>query len=246
MNNILCILLLTVGTSFHAFCQNTALSPLNNKVKAASIKPETSTMNWFAIQGEQKAKIGVVQTDLQKEAGKLRVITTVKMVQAASAWVDTTVVDTLNFKPIYHSSYNQQRDMVLAFDEEVTGYYLDKQTNTKTIVSEKANGNFFDSNFYPQLIRFLPLKEGYQTTLSIFDFNPKAKTGIMTASIRNTEKINMDFHGKKQAVWKVETTDEISNNTVVNTYYICMDNRKILKQEIDFGGRKMLMELVEK
>jgi hypothetical protein len=43
-------------------------------------------------------------------------------------------------------------------------------------------------------------------------------------------------------VWKVEATDDISNNAAVSTYYIDRSTRKILKQEIEIGGRKMLME----
>lgn len=53
------------------------------------------------------------------------------------------------------------------------------------------------------------------------------------------------LNGRERLVWKVETKDNISNNTAVSTYYIDTSTRKILKQEIDFGGRKMVMELVE-
>ncbi len=67
--------------------------------------------------------------------------------------------------------------MVLQFVEKITGYYLDKQTGTTTQISEKTEAPFFDSNFYPQLLRLLPLKKNYATTISIFDYNPKSKSG---------------------------------------------------------------------
>tara|TARA_R110002051_G_scaffold87713_4_gene154471 strand:+ start:8138 stop:8260 length:123 start_codon:yes stop_codon:yes gene_type:complete len=37
--------------------------------------------------------------------------------------------------------------MVLKFGDKITGYYLDKQTNTKTPISEEARNSYFDSNF---------------------------------------------------------------------------------------------------
>jgi hypothetical protein len=86
---------------------------------------------------------------------------------------------------------------------------------------------------------------GYSQTISIFDYNPTSKIGVITATVKNTEETTIDFKGKEKKVWKVETTDDISNNSTINTYYIEKSTRKILKQEIDFGGRKMLMELVE-
>jgi hypothetical protein len=120
--------------------------------------------------------------------------------------------------------------MVLKFGEKITGYYLDKQTGKKTEISEETDKPFFDSNFYPQLIRLLPLKERYSNTISIFDYNPVSKIGVITATIKNTEETTINFNGKKKQVWKVETTDDISNNVAISTYYIDKSTRKILKQ----------------
>jgi hypothetical protein len=68
---------------------------------------------------------------------------------------------------------------------------------------------------------------------------------VITATIKDTEESSMNYNDKDIKVWKVKTTDEISNNSATSTFYIDKSTRKILKQEIDFGGRKMLMELVE-
>lgn len=135
--------------------------------------------------------------------------------------------------------------MVLKFGEKISGYYLDKQSGNRTKISEIAETPFFDSNFYPQFIRLLPLEENYTTTISIFDYNPKSKTGVITATIRKTEQDTINSNGEIKQVWKVEVTDDISNNSAISTYYIEKSTRKILKQEIDVGGRKMLMELIE-
>ncbi|WP_117884139.1 DUF3108 domain-containing protein [Aureibaculum luteum] len=239
------ILLFTLSVSVNVFSQETLLSPINNPAINKLIKSETSQMDWFMFQDTLKVQIGKVHTEIQKKKKNIYIITTVDMAQSPTKWIDSTIVGTLNFEPKYHSSYNQQRDMVLEFGEKITGYYLDKKTETKTEISEEVETSFFDSNFYPQLIRFLPLMNGYSKTISIFDYNPTAEIGVITATIKNAEEITINFNGKERSVWKVETTDDISNNTAVSTYYIDTSTRKILKQEIDFGGRKMLMELVE-
>ncbi|WP_420574209.1 hypothetical protein [Kordia sp.] len=227
------------------FSQQVLISPMKNQANIDFLNSETSKMSLYMMQDATKIPIGNIQTQIKKETEKTYIITTVNMKQSTNKWIDTTVVATQTLKPIYHSSFNQQRAMVLKFGEHITGYYLDKSTNVKTEVSEKITTSFFDSNFYPQLIRLLPLKNEYSGTISIFDFNPKSKIGVITATIKNTQETTIDVHGIEKQVWKVETTDDISNNTTVSTYYIEKSTRKILKQEIDFGSRKMLMELEE-
>lgn len=245
MKNTICLLLFILGISAQITCQETPLSPKNNPADMGLIKPEDSKMLWSLIKDSTEIQIGEVQTKIRIEKDKICIITTVDMKQSPDKWIDSTVVSKRNFEPIYHSSFNQQRDMVLEFGDHITGYYLDKKSNTTTPISEETNTPFFDSNFYPLLIRFLPLNEGYANTISIFDYNPKSKTGVISATIKNTEKTTTEYGKETKQVWKVETTDDISDNAATSTYYIDISTRKILKQEIDFGGRKMIMRLLE-
>jgi hypothetical protein len=243
MKNTICILLVIFGLSNPLFSQKILLTPSNNTAYKNLIKSETSEMTWFMLQDSLKIQLGNIHTQIEREKEKIYLITTINLKNSPTKWIDSTIVETQTFKPIYHSSYNQQRDMILKFEENITGFYLDKQTDTKTEILEKTEEPFFDSNFYPQLIRLLPLKSNYSTAISIFDYNPKSKIGVITATIKNTEETTINFNGKAIQVWKVETTDDISNNSATNTYYIEKTTR--LKQEIDFGGRKMLMELAK-
>ncbi|KZS39298.1 hypothetical protein AWE51_12180 [Aquimarina aggregata] len=245
MPAIFYLLLFILGSSTLATCQELPLSPKNNPSDINLLESETSKMSWFMVKDSIEIKIGDIHTKISKEKDRTSIITTVVMQQSASKWIDSTIVSTKNFAPIYHSSFNQQRDMVLKFDEKITGYYLDKRTNTRTQISEEADKPFFDSNFYPQLIRLLPLKNGYSNSISIFDYNPKSKIGVITATILNTEISAIKHNGELKQIWRVETTDEISKNTAINTYYIDISTRKTLKQEIDISGRKMIMKLVE-
>ncbi|MDN5478434.1 MAG: hypothetical protein L0G39_15975 [Chryseobacterium sp.] len=156
-------------------------------------------------------------------------------------WTDSTIVKTANFEPVYHSFFNMSRDIVLKSEKnKVTGYYLDKNSQKKDQIEIPAK-DYFESSSYPMLIRFLPLKENYTANLSIFDYNPDAKKGMMKAYVSEVKKT--DHEGKK--VWAVKTTDDIGDKKNIVTYYIDPETRKILKQDIEMSGRKMTMETIQ-
>jgi len=237
------ILILLVMSSAQFFAQKT-LTPSNTKLESKFIKDEISNAIWYAQQGDQKMEIGKITNEVKKvDKTTLLIKTTVKMNQAPDKpWVDSTLVKISNFQPIYHSSYNMMRDMTLKFKKnKATGYYLDKKTQKKDQIDEKISTEYFDSNSYPGVIRFLPLKEHYSTEMPIFDYNPAAKKGVVKAYIEDVNK--GELNGKK--VWIVKTTDDIQDRKTIVTYYIDVETREVLKQEIDANGRKMVMESVK-
>lgn len=236
-------LILLIISSANFFAQ-TSLSPKNIKLESKFIKDETSNIVWYAEKGDQKIEIGKIATQIKKvDKRTLLIKTSVKMNQAPEmTWVDSTLVKISDFQPIYHSSYNSMRDMTLKFEKnKVTGYYLDKKTQKKDNIDEDVSSEYFDSNSYPGLIRFLPLKEHYSTEMPIFDYNRAAKKGVVKAYI---EDVNSgELNGKQ--VWIVKTTDDIQDRKTIVTYYIDTTTREVLKQEIDSSGRKMVMETVK-
>lgn len=135
--------------------------------------------------------------------------------------------------------------MVINFNKGVSGYYHDKKSNARIVISENPTGSYFDSNIYPQLIRWLPLKDNYSSVISIFDYNPSAKIGVITATIKKVEKTPVSFNGRSREVWKVTVTDDISENMAISTYCIDSTTRKVLRQETDVRGRKMIMESID-
>jgi hypothetical protein len=230
-------------SSAQFFAQKT-LTPSNTRLESKFIKDETSNAIWYAQQGDQKMEIGKITNEVKKvDKTTLLIKTSVKMNQAPDKpWVDSTLVKISNFQPIYHSSYNMMRDMTLKFEKnKATGYYLDKKTQKKDQIDEKISTEYFDSNSYPGLIRFLPLKEHYSTEMPIFDYNPAAKKGVVKAYLEDVNK--GELNGKK--VWIVKTTDDIQDRKTIVTYYIDVTTREVLKQEIDSNGRKMVMETVK-
>lgn len=236
------ILFLLILSSVNFFSQN-LLNLENSGMNSKLIKDETSEAVWYAENAGARAEIGSIITEIKKiNKTDLLIRTTVKLKQAPDAkWTDSTLVKTANFSPIYHSSYNMMRDMALkSGKDKVTGYYLDKKSGKKDMIEIPAT-NYFDSSSYAMLIRYLPLKENYTAEISIFDYNPNsAKKGLMKAYILETKK--SDYKGKP--VWIVKTNDDISEKTSTTTYYIDVQTRKIVKQDMDIKGRKMSLEMI--
>ncbi|MCP2028548.1 hypothetical protein L1276_003718 [Flavobacterium sp. HSC-32F16] len=236
------LFLLSAGFSllcFTANAQEKTQSPGHNEIIETLIKNEEYEMKWSAVRDTAKIEIGKVLTKISKTKNTIKVITTVKMKNMPD-WVDETTAELPNLNPVRHTSVNTQRDIELNFGKQTTGYYLDKKDNKKTAIKEETTGDFFDSNIYPQIVRWLPLKENYKTEMTIFDYNPVTKAAILKADITNTKKGILA--GKP--VWIVTVTDGISQNKVINTYYIDSLTNQFLKQEIDMGANKMMMEKV--
>ena len=231
---------LLIISSFNFFSAQNPLSPTNVKLDSKYIQEESSEVSWSMENAGSKIEIGKVTTEFKKLNKKeLLIKTTVKMKQSPEAWVDSTIIKISDFQPVYHSSFNSMRNISIRFNKnKATGYYIDKKTQKKDIIDEVTTSTYFDSNGYPALIRFLPLTENYNSEISIFDYNPTAKKGIIKAYIEKVEK--GEYKGKK--VWVVKTTDDIQDRKTESIYYIDINTRKVLKQEINAGGRKMIME----
>ncbi|GMN11379.1 hypothetical protein MTsPCn9_10140 [Croceitalea sp. MTPC9] len=223
-------------------CQN-AINPSNLKIDKAFVFPEKYTMNMFFVVDSLKRPMGKFHTSLVKKDNNIAITTKLQMPnQPKNQWIDSTVVNSINFEPLFHSSKNPQREMVMKFGEKITGYYKDLMTDSKTQILETSTEPFFDSNFYPYLIRLLPLKDEYATTISMFDYNPKSKIGIMKATILDTKSIEIDFNGKERKVWEVKTTNDISDNKFMTTFYIDKATRQTLKQVTETEQGQLVME----
>lgn len=239
MKKIILAIVCTIAASSYG---QKIITPKSNPIDNFTLVDEKYSFSWYIVQDSIKRKMGEVYTEIQVKGDEINFIVNVKMPQATSPWVDTTIVKTKNFEPIYHSSFNQNRDMVLKYGSKLKGYYLDKKVKEKRVVNEDLPSSIFDSSSYPQLIRWLTYKDGFSAKISIFDYNPNAKIGALYATINSVLTEKMQVNGISVEVWKLNVTDDISDNQVINTYYISKNSRKILKHVIDMNGRKMVME----
>lgn len=221
------------------------LTPSSDAFEKKWIKDISYEMIWLAVQDTLQSEIGKVSTKIISDKSNLTVVTQVYLNNINVNWIDSTIANIATLKPVRHSSYNMQRDMVLNFEEVVTGYYHDKVKNQKIIINETPSGNYFDSNLYPLLIGWLPLTENFTLDLAIYDYNPAGKIGIIKASVKHVESdvLQTKKNGIRK-VWRVTVADEISAGST-STYFFDKESRRLWKQEIAAGGRKMVMELVE-
>jgi hypothetical protein len=153
--------------------------------------------------------MGTVKTEILIKQEQLYIISRVKLKNVNAEWNDTTIADVNSFAPIYHSSYNMQRDMVLRFGNIVKGYYYDKRLSSYSEITDTTVSDYFDSNIYPYLVRLLPLQDGYSTTLPIYDYNPGGKRGVLNAFVKKVESGTLIIDNKTKNVWVVTVTDEL-------------------------------------
>jgi hypothetical protein len=221
--------------------------PKKNVAETKWIHDRSYQMRWMASKDTSSFEIGIVNTNIKVSATTVLVITQVKLKASPSTWIDSTIVQKADLSPVYHSSYNAQRDMVLRFDKDITGYYHDKQTGKTTEILQNVTGQYFDSSFYPTLITWLPLKPLLKADINVFDYNPNSKIGLIKPEIQNvTEGIYQSMKSGKREVWVVEVTDGREAKGASSTYYIDKLTRQICKQHISVGsGRFMDITLME-
>jgi hypothetical protein len=237
--------LLTI-ISFAAHAQN-LLTPSKKSFGKKHVRNSSYQMTWYALKDTSKFELGKVTTQILTGKNNLTIVTNVSMKNMKTPWVDSTIADIKTLKPIRHASYNMQRDMVLNFGKIVTGFYNDKMKKSTSVINDTTYTDYFDSNLYPVLIGWLPLSDNYKQDISIYDYNPAAKIGVIKASVKNvTGSTYLTDKNGLRNVWVVTVSDEIGKGeNGISTYYFDKADRRLWKQEIETNGRKMLMKLVE-
>lgn len=219
-----------------------SLTPGKKSFRSQWIKPEKQQMTWYALKDTTRFEIGKVSTQISTDKKQITVVTLVNLKNSPTPWIDSTAAEIATLKPIFHASYNVQRDMRLVFNEKnVTGFYNDKTKKVNTSISDQTQSDYFDSNLYPILLRWLPLAEGYQQPIAIYDFNPDKK-GVLKAFVTHVK--SGEFQSKKSGnrkVWIVSVRDEIGDGSTSSDYYIDKETRQLWQQQINAGNRKMLM-----
>lgn len=219
------------------------LVPSADAFEARWIRNENYEMNWFMVRDTARFQMGSVSTGIQVKGQDLVMITRVNLKNMKVPWTDSTIARLKDLKPVYHSSYNAQRDMALHFGTVVSGYYKDHLKKEYLQYTDTPRASYFDSNLYPYLLSLLPLQDGYARDISIYDYNPYGKKGLLRAFVKTTESgtYQSEKAGSRN-VWIVTVTDEIGNGGGgSSTYYFDKEDRRLWKQEISTGNRVILM-----
>jgi hypothetical protein len=241
---IVSLLLLTFTISAGA---QKPLVPGKKSFEQKWVRDTHYTMTWFAVADTMRREIGKVEVQIAKTGSLLTAITEVKLKGMPAKWIDSTVADLKTLKPVYHSSYNMQRNMVLHFGKVVTGFYDNKINHQYTPIADTTTSAYFDSNLYPLLLGWLSLSEDFKQEISIYDYNPAGKTGVLKAAVIDVKTGVYDSQKSgSRTVWVVTPSDEIGNGeNGVSTYYFDKEDRSLWKQEIITGERKFVMQRIE-
>ncbi len=241
MKKIAFFLLTALSCSLYA---QKALTPGKKSFQSQWLKPEKQHMTWYAVKDTTLFEIGKISSQISTDK-QLIVVTEVNLKNSPSPWIDSTSAEISTLKPIFHSSYNAQRDMRLVFGPIVSGFYNDKIKKSNTAIADQPNSGYFDSNLYPVLLRWLPLTESYRQTIAIYDFNPEKK-GILKAFVTDVKsgEYQSQKSGKRK-VWIVSVHDEIGDGSTASRYYIDKESRKLWQQEINAANRQMLLRADE-
>lgn len=221
------------------------VNPGDKSIENKWIKNEKTQSRWMLVKDTVSYEIATILSDVQVSAKELRIMAEIQVKGAATKWYDTTVVSLPSLKPIRHTSTNIERDIIINYNEKVTGQYNDKATMQVTELDETTEKPYFGSSYYPYIIRLLPLKEGYTAELPIYDYHPRLK-GEMKVSI--TEVKSGKFKSKKSGmvdVWEVTAVSNLAGEKNIVKYYIGKSDRKLWRQDIDALYQKMLIRLIE-
>ncbi|MCW3074695.1 MAG: hypothetical protein JWP69_1764 [Flaviaesturariibacter sp.] len=206
--------------------QAQTVSPGDKMFSRLSVKPDTYTMKLFMVKDTQQRELGESLVTIENKEGKLFIIQDIKIKGMPARWIDSAVTEAGTFKPLYHSSNNMQRDMVIRFSGNyISGHYNDKIKKTTSLISDTIEANYFDSNFYPFLVAWLPLKEGFTSKFTIYDYSGPQKHGPLGASIDAVRKTTITIEGKMIEVFEVTLFNEISNSS--GKYYVGVKDNKI-------------------
>lgn len=243
MKNIAAFLFLFTFVSVSA---QTAMVPGDVTLETKYIKPEKYQMKWYIVQDAQnKHEVARINTEIVPTKTRLNIITNVEVNNAKTTWIDSTIVLKSNLAPVRHYSDNLERAVRLKFGASVKGSYNDKLKKEKAAIDDAvAQGQYFDSNFYPYLVRLLPLKEGYTQEIAAYDYSP-AKKGIVTQKITEVKSGTYKTKAGLKAVWLVTSRETVKGQSAEVKYYIDKADRKLYRQEIFDGAMRTLIERVE-
>lgn len=202
-----------------------------------------SEMAYYYIDGGSKLEICSFLIDVSQRNNQLAVYTKLFFISTGDTWVDTSISDWNSLTPVYRSSHNKDREYVLRYGKEVTGYYLDKKTKQRKKITEPVSEGFVDSYSYPYLLGMLPLASGYRTDFSVYEYKPDNKGNVKKVRIREVKSNNYESNlTGDHKVWQVSVLEEATGDSY--DYYIDKENRRIWKIDVVSGGRRF--QLIDK
>jgi hypothetical protein len=238
MKNTLLIVLLFIIT-LSSLAQQ-VLAPGAPDFEKKWLRNGKTEMGYYVWNEGKWTEIYSFSYEIQTTSTTLSVFTQLKALYSTDLWTDTAISEAATFRPIYRSSVNNDKEYVLRFGKEISGYYYDKKSKKRAVVNETAGKPFFDSYTYPYLLGLLPLNSGYKQDLPVYEYKPGRTDQVKLAKIQSVKNnvFNSQLTGEHK-VWQVSVLEEATNDQY--EYYIDKDDRRIWKIDIRSGKQQLLL-----
>ena len=209
-----------------------------NSFESKWIHDEQNTMIFYSVKDSIKTVIGEVENKIKINNGIIVQLMTFTSEMFNNDFVDVTEYRLHNLKPIFHTSSNDQRFLTVVYGDTIHAIYRNVSDKALLSYTETINNTlcYYESSVYQNIIRWLPLTDGYKSEFDIYNYDPNNISGILDVQI--TEVISGKYLTKNSGVrdvWRV--TEVYENGRTV--HFIDKVDRKLWKQE--FNGGKLVM-----
>lgn len=192
----------------------------------------------YGLRDSIKLALGNLQViiSVDKEAQRLIYIqkTEIGPANFKDVLIDSAVISTKDFSPIYQSTRRQGDETMLYFEgNRVKGeWYV---FNRSRDITDSTTPPFFNYHILPLLVCWLPLKEGESYEMPVYDFIV-GRHSMTSVSITKIETI----YREKREIRKITVEEHIRKNSR-SIFYVDANSHKLLQVDIEKGERKTQM-----
>ncbi len=205
------------------------------------IQSEENTMIFYSIKDSIKTVVGEVKNKIEVNSGIIIQSMTFTSKLFNNDFVDVTEYRLSNLKPIFHTSNNDQRFLTIVYGDTIHAIYRNVNDKRISNYAEAINNNlnYYESSVYQNIIRWLPLTDGYKKEFAIYNYDPNNRTGILNVKI--TDVISEKYQTKNSGVRDIWQVTEVYEG-LETVHFIDKEDRKLWKQEVNGGKLVMVRE----
>ena len=216
------LVLLIVGSAVPSRAQDAPLIAVgDDAVDAARLAPGTQHYRLVRLTKGEEQQIGVVQATLTPYTdarGRKGLLYLFAQQTTRATMTDSLFLNPETLEPYWYRNHApgfQYIAVDYAPDHHVTGVHEFKDQPTRTI-DEQMDGPRFDFTFYGELVRTLPLAEGFAARLPVFHY--AEGTAFVTAQVTGSETFEEGDHETR--AWLVEITSPGGLDAMIDGFVI--------------------------
>ncbi len=199
----------------------------------ASRLPMTSTDSDMAIFSDSTSRsLGTATSSIELFKEDDRGLLNVILIQnfRLGTMYDTLVVDSRTLRPIrYRNELTGFQTVKVDYspDGRVTGQVI--RDTTETAIDTTMTGVFFDAAGFQALIPALPLGDGYEVEIPVYNY----QSGAATVKVKVVGSDSIEYEGEPRDIWLVAYSPNPNTTAMLS---IDKSSGSILLAESDLGG----------